>query len=109
MGTSAPTGPFARVVPYAADADEGRIAGSICRGISKSARSSSSQSSVRRFMNCVRLALVTSVRCRPPSLPPVRFQITHVSTVPKIARPSRAASRNPGTLSSIQRSFSDEK
>ena len=39
----------------------------------------------------VRLALVTSVTCTPPSAPPVRFQISQVSMVPKMASPRSAA------------------
>ncbi len=46
----------------------------------------------------VRLALVRSVTC---TLPPVSFQISHVSTVPNKSSPASAFSRAPGTLSKI--------
>ena len=50
-------------------------------------RISSSQSRVFRFISMVRLALVTSVTCAPPLTPPVRFQMTQVSMLPKTASP----------------------
>ena len=40
-----------------------------------STRSRSSHASVSRSISIVRLALVTSVMCRPPLVPPVRFQM----------------------------------
>jgi hypothetical protein len=49
------------VVPYTLD--DGTIRGSTARGMPNAASSASSQSSVIRFISCVRLALVTSVRC----------------------------------------------
>ena len=58
------------------------MAGSIERGMPNSASSSSSQSSVARSISIVRLALVGSVTCTPPSTPPVRCQITQLSVVP---------------------------
>ena len=70
---------------------------------------SSSQASVLRSISIVRLALVTSVMCRPPSTPPVRFQISQVSMFPKIRSPASAFSRAPSTLSRIQRTFGPEK
>ena len=57
----------------------------------------------------VRLALVGSVTCAPPLGPPVRFQISQVSMVPKSASPASAAARMPGTLSSSQRILGPEK
>ena len=75
----------------------------------KIASSSSSHSSVFRFISIVRLALVTSVACMPPSLPPVRFQMTHVSALPNTASPRPAASRTPGTLSRIHWILAPEK
>ena len=45
-------------------------------------RLGSCQSSVSRSISSVRLALVTSVTWRPPSLPPVRFHSTQLSVVP---------------------------
>ena len=88
---------------------DGRIAGSIRRGMPRMSRISSSQSSVCRFINSVRLALVTSVTCAPPLGPPVRFQMTHVSMLPKTASPRSAAARTPGTLSRIHLIFGPEK
>ena len=73
------------------------------------ASSSSSQSSVARLSSCVRLALVTSVTCKPPAGPPVRFQSTQLSIVPHTASPRSAAARTPSTLSRIHCSFSAEK
>ena len=55
--------------------------------MSKKPSSSSSQSSVSRSISMVRLALVGSVTCTPPSVPPVRFQSSQVSVLPKIASP----------------------
>ena len=72
-------------------------------------RISSSQSSVLRSISMVRLALVTSVTCTPPFVPPVRFQITYVSMLPKIASPRSAAARAPSTLSRIHLSLGPEK
>ena len=43
----------------------------------------------------VRLALVTSVTCTPPWTPPVRFQSSQLSVVPKSASPRSAAARTP--------------
>ena len=70
---------------------------------------SSSQSSVLRSISIVRLAFVTSVMCRPPSVPPVRFQITQVSMLPNSRSPESALSAAPSTLSRIQRIFGPEK
>ena len=85
------------------------MAGSIWRGMPKIFSSSSSQSSVRRSISIVRLALVTSVTCAPPSRPPVRFQITQVSMLPNTASPRAAASRTPSTLSRIHWILAPEK
>jgi hypothetical protein len=57
----------------------------------------------------VRLAFDTSVMCRPPSVPPVRFQMHQVSMLPKIRSPASARSRAPSTLSRIQLTFGPEK
>src|ERR1700761_8925892 len=100
IGISPCTGPLARVVPYAAGNELGRISGSMARGTPRKPSSSSSQSSVSRFISMVRLALVTSVMCTPPSVPPVRFHSTHESVVPKMASPFSASARRPSTLSS---------
>ena len=68
-----------------------------------------SQSSVLRSISIVRLAFVTSVMCRPPSVPPVRFQISQVSMLPNTRSPDSALSLAPSTLSRIQRIFGPEK
>ena len=60
--------------------------------MSKTSSSSSSQSSVARSMSMVRLALVTSVTCS-RLRPPVRFQISQDSMVPKRASPRLGALR----------------
>ena len=60
-------------------------------------------------MSIVRLALVTSVTCRPPSVPPVRFQISQVSVLPKTASPRSAAARTPSTFSRIHCTLPAEK
>ena len=69
----------------------------------------SSHASVFRSNSSVRLAFVTSVMCRPPSLPPVRFQMTQVSMLPNSRSPDSAFSRAPSTLSRIHRTFGPEK
>ncbi|OLE25383.1 MAG: hypothetical protein AUG49_10990 [Catenulispora sp. 13_1_20CM_3_70_7] len=60
-------------------------------------------------MSRVRLALVTSVTCSPPSGPPVRFQISQVSMVPNRTSPHSACSYSPGVWSSSQRMRGAEK
>ncbi|UTH93792.1 hypothetical protein SRIMHP_06620 [Streptomyces rimosus subsp. rimosus] len=65
--------------------------------------------SVWRFISMVRPALVTSVTCTPPSVPPVSFQISHESIVPKAISPASARARRPGTLSSSQAALGPEK
>ena len=70
---------------------------------------SASQDSDSRSISIVRLALVTSVMCWPPSVPPVRFQISQVSMLPNTRSPASAFSRAPSTLSRIQRTFGPEK
>ena len=57
----------------------------------------------------VRLAFVGSVTCTPPLTPPVRFQMTHVSVLPKTASPRSAASRTPSTFSRIHWILPPEK
>ena len=91
-----------RVVP--STADDGTMRGSTVRGMPKAPSSTGSQSSVAKFMSCVRLAFVTSVACRP-----VRFQSTQVSIVPNNRSPFSALARAPGTLSNSHRSFNAEK
>ena len=70
---------------------------------------SGSQDSVSRSISRVREALVGSVMCRPPWTPPVMFQTTQVSMLPKTRSPASAFSRAPSTLSRIQRTFGPEK
>ncbi len=69
----------------------------------------SCQSSVLRSISIVRLALVTSVTCRPPFVPPVRFHRTQESIVPKASSPFSARLRAPSTLSSSHAIFGPEK
>ena len=57
----------------------------------------------------VRLALVGSVTCTPPSVPPVRFHSSQESVLPKIASPFSAASRAPSTFSRIHWILPPEK
>ena len=57
----------------------------------------------------VREALVTSVACTPPSGPPVRFQSTQASVLPKSRSPASARSRAPSTFSRIQAILVPEK
>ncbi len=57
----------------------------------------------------VRLALVTSVTCTPPSVPPVRFHSTQLSVVPKRASPFSASARSRRSFSSIHCSLPPEK
>ena len=64
----------------------GRTSGNTSRGMCSARRSSSSHSRVSRFINCVRLALVQSVRCSPP----VRFHNTNVSMLPNRRSPASA-------------------
>ncbi len=109
IGTCPATGPSSRVMPYDSGNDDGLISGSICRGIPKNDSSSSSQSSVSRFISMVRLALVTSVTCTPPRGPPVRFHSTQESGVPKIASPLSASRRTPSTFSRIHCTLPAEK
>ena len=107
IGTSLCSAP--RVSPYGCGDDDGLISGSISRGIPKNDNSSSSQSRVSRSISIVRLALVTSVMCTPPSGPPVRFHTTQLSAVPNTASPLCAAARTPSTFSRIHCSFAAEK
>ncbi len=102
-------GPGLRVTPYGCGDDDGAIAGSIARGMAKNDSSSSSQSSVSKFISMVRLAFVTSVTCTPPRGPPVRFHNTQLSGVPNNASPLSAASRTPSTFSRIHCSLAPEK
>ena len=85
------------------------IFGSIGLGMPKKPSSSSSQSRVSRSISMVRLALVGSVTCEPPLTPPVRFQMTHVSVLPKTASPASAAARTPSTFSRIHWILPPEK
>ena len=106
-GTATRSVPSMIVSPYSPE--DGQISGSIPRGTPKMASSSSSQESVRRSISIVRLALVTSVTCLPPRAPPVRFQMSQLSIVPKHAVPARAASSTAPTFSSAHCSLPAEK
>jgi hypothetical protein len=46
---------------------------------------------------------------QPAVVPPVRFQVSHVSVLPKIASPRSAASRTPSTFSRIHCTLPAEK
>ena len=85
------------------------ISGSIARGIPMTSMTSESQSRVLRSISIVRLAFVGSVMCRPPSVPPVRFQRIQVSMLPNSRSPESAFAAAPSTLSSSQRIFGPEK
>ena len=85
------------------------ISGSIAVGTPMMPAISSSHERDLRSISIVRLAFVTSVMCSPPSVPPVRFQISHVSMLPNSRSPDSALSRAPSTLSSVQRILGPEK
>ena len=61
------------------------------------------------FISMVREALVTSVTCTPPSVPPVMFHTSQASVLPKSSSPCSARSRAPSTFSRIQAIFGPEK
>ena len=88
---------------------EALISGSIDIGTPIVLAISSSQDSDWRSISMVRLALVTSVMCSPPLVPPVRFQMHQVSMLPNTRSPASALSRAPSTLSRIQRTLGPEK
>jgi hypothetical protein len=75
----------------------------------KNDSSSSSQSSVSRFISMVRLALVDVGDVHAAVDPPVRFHSSQVSVLPKIASPRSAASRTPSTFSRIHWILPPEK
>ena len=85
---------------------EGTMRGSSARGMWNRPSSSSSQSSVCRFISSVRAALLGSVACTRPA---VRFQISQLSMVPKASSPASARARAPGTWSSSHSSLVAEK
>ncbi len=95
------------VLPYTSA--EERISGNIAWGTPMASRMEESHWRVSRFISMVREALVTSVTCTPPSVPPVRFQISQESIVPKAISPASARLRSPGTCSSSQAAFGPEK
>ncbi len=104
-GTPPSAVPFAS--PYSSEED--LISGSIDSGIPIRSRLGWCHSSVSRFISIVRDALVTSVAWTPPSVPPVRFQSTQVSMLPKASSPASARLRAPSTLSRIHLIFGPEK
>ena len=81
---------------------DGRTCGSIARGTRNKAKSASSQSSRWMSNSRVRAAFETSVTWWRP---PVRFQTSQDSTVPKHSSPASARSRAPAMWSSIQAIF----
>lgn len=103
MGTGAPRS-SGRVSPKSPS--EGRTSGRRAAGIPRASRSSGSQARVWRLKNKVRLALVGSVA---KTFPPVRFQMSQVSTVPKQTSPLSARALRPGTFSKSYKSFVPEK
>mmetsp|Transcript_19226 Transcript_19226/g.49648 ORF Transcript_19226/g.49648 Transcript_19226/m.49648 type:complete len:234 (+) Transcript_19226:933-1634(+) len=105
IGTLASSG-AAWLSQSASRAPEGTMVGSMARGTLKISRSSASHSSVWMFMSSVRHPFETSVMCESPH---VRFQMSHVSIVPKSASPFSAAMRRPGTFSKSHTSFVAEK
>ena len=60
-------------------------------------------------MSIVREALVTSVTCTPPLVPPVRFQMHQVSMLPNSRSPASALARAPSTLSRTHLTLGPEK
>ena len=102
-------GQDAPLADLAVDLASDLISGSIDSGMPISAAMSSSQDRVSRSISMVREALVGSVMCSPPSTPPVMFQMTQVSMLPKTRSPASALARAPSTLSRIQRTFGPEK
>ena len=96
--------PSSLVTPYTSL--EERTSGSIDRGTPKSFSSSSSQSPFVMSYNIVREALLASVTC---TLPPVRFQTSHESTVPNASSPALALARAPFTFCRIHCTFVAEK
>src|SRR5437762_12135595 len=84
------------VLPYTS-LDE-RTSGSMERGTPKILRSSSSHSPLAMSNSIVRDALLASVTC---TLPPVSFQTSHESTVPKASSPALARPFAPFTFSKI--------
>lgn len=94
-------------MPYTSAED--LISGRTASGTFIAERIEVSHCRVSRFISMVRPALVTSVTCRPPSVPPVRFQISQESIVPNAISPRSARALRPGTLSSSQVAFGPEK
>src|SRR5207302_1890214 len=80
------------------DASLERTSGNIERGTPKIFSNSSSQSPVLISKSIVREALLTSVTC---TVPPVRFQMSHESTVPNANSPAFALALAPFTFSRI--------
>jgi hypothetical protein len=85
------------------------ISGSISRGMPKNPSSSSSQSRVSQVHEHRARGVGHVGDVRPPSGPPVRFQTTQLSIVPKRASPRSAASRRPSTFSRIHWTLPAEK
>ena len=81
---------------------DGTISGSAAIGTPSRSQSSGSQVRVRMSHSMVRLALVTSVA---KTSPPVRFQISHASMVPR----ARSSSTGMSRCSSIQANLVPEK
>ena len=93
-----------RVVPKSAA--QSLTSGSIAMGMSNRPQMVCDQRPLWMSYSIVRAALVASVAW---TAPPVRFQISQLSTVPKARSPACARSRAPSTWSRIHFSLVAEK
>src|SRR2546430_413433 len=93
-----PRGSQPRSAVSAHGPDESTSVGSTSGGTSSRAHMRSSQSTLARFRQSVREALLTSVACTRPR---VNFHKSHVSTVPKASWPRAARRRASGAWSRI--------
>ena len=103
MSTAAPSHSGAQVPNQVL---EGNTCGNSCGGMSNSASKSASQRRVWMLNSIVRDALLVSVAC---TRPPVSFQSSQLSTVPKARSPASARARAPGVWSSSHCSLVAEK
>ena len=85
---------------------ESRTSGSIARGTPSASSRNGSQSPSWMSKSSVRDAFDGSVA---NTRPPVSFQISHVSTVPKQSSPASARACAPSTASRMKRTFVPEK
>ena len=101
-----PRGSQPRSAVSAHGPDESTSVGSTSGGTSSRAHMRSSQSTLARFRQSVREALLTSVAWTRPR---VNFHKSHVSTVPKASWPRAARRRASGAWSRIHAIFVPEK